>query len=241
MPEYNTDVNTAAGEMDCFVALPQGKGPFPPVILYMDVPGIREELKSMTRHLADNGYLGVLPDLYYREGRVRFDLRKGEEELQKMFAAGSKLTNAMIIEDTRGILTCLAELDYADQSVGIIGYCMSGQFVLTAAGTFPEQIKGAASLYGTRMVTDKDDSPHKLISSISGELYLGFAEHDPYVENFVIPTLKDDLDAAGVVYQLEVFADTEHGFCFPQRPAYARAAADKVWQDVFAMYQRTLS
>lgn len=241
MPEYNIDVNTAAGEMDCFVALPQGKGPFPPVILYMDVPGIREELKDMTRHLAANGYLGVLPDLYYREGRVRFDLSKGNEELKKMFAAGSKLTNAMITEDTRGILTYLAELKDADQSVGIIGFCMSGQFVLTAAGTFPEQIKGTASLYGTRMVTDKDDSPHKLISSLSGELYLGFAEHDPYVEDFVIPTLKDDLDAAGVLYQLEVFADTEHGFCFPQRPAYARAAADKVWQDVFAMYQRTLS
>ena len=55
MPEYNIDVNTAAGEMDCFVALPQGNGPFPPVILYLDVPGIREELKDMTRHLAANG------------------------------------------------------------------------------------------------------------------------------------------------------------------------------------------
>lgn len=241
MREYNIGVRTAAGEMDCFVAVPEGEGPFPPVIFYMDVPGIREELKGMTRHLAANGYLGVLPDLYYREGRVRFDLRKGEEELKKMFAAGSKLTNAMITDDTRGILAYFDGLDSARQSVGIIGYCMSGQFVVTAAGTFPERIKGSASLYGTRMVTDKDDSPHKLLSSISGELYLGFAEHDPYVEDFVIPTLKDDLDAAGISYQLEVFADTEHGFCFPERPAYAQAAADKVWQDVFAMYERTLT
>ena len=41
METYNIDVKTADGEMDCFIAHPQGGGPFAPVILYMDVPGIR--------------------------------------------------------------------------------------------------------------------------------------------------------------------------------------------------------
>ena len=28
MPEFNVDVTTADGEMDCFVAHPEGQGPF---------------------------------------------------------------------------------------------------------------------------------------------------------------------------------------------------------------------
>ena len=122
----------------------------------------------------------------------------------------------------------------------MIGYCMSGQFVLSAAGAFPERVRACASLYGTRMVTDKEDSPHKLISQIQGEVYLGFADHDPFVEDFVIPTLEQDMTANGVNFKLEVHENTEHGFCFPQRPAYVEAAAEKVWQTVFAMFERNL-
>ena len=255
MPEFNVDVVTADGAMDCFVAYPDGAypdgaypdgthsdgdGPYAPVIIYMDVPGIREELRDFARRIAGEGFYAVLPDLYYREGKVRFDLRKGESELKKMFAVGGALSNAMIMRDTQGILNYLSDQPQASEHVGTIGYCMSGQFVLSAAGTFPEQIKATAALYGTRMVTDKDDSPHKLIGAIQGEFYMGFAAHDPFVEDFVVPTLDTDMQAAGINFTLKTFADTEHGFCFPQRPGYVEDAAEEVWQDVFAMYRRQL-
>ena len=71
---------------------------------------IREELRQMCRHIAEQGYVVILPDLYYREGTVRFDLSKGEEELQRMFAMGSKLTVDMIMRATIDPLN-LSELD----------------------------------------------------------------------------------------------------------------------------------
>ncbi len=241
MHTFNVDVTTADGAMDCFVAHPDGDGPFSPIILYMDVPGIREELRGFARRLADDGFMCVLPDLYYREGRVRFDLSRGESELQKMFAMGSQLTNAMIMRDTQGILDYLHTQDNALADTGTVGYCMSGQFVISAAGTFPERIKATASLYGTRMVTDKEDSPHKLISDMRGELYLGFAAHDPYVEDFVVPEMTAMLDAnPSLIYQLDIYPDTEHGFCFPQRPQYKEQAAENVWSLMIAMYRRAL-
>ncbi len=85
MPTYNADVPTVDGFMDCFIAHPDGEGPFAPIILYMDVPGIRQELEDFAQRLAADGYMCVLPDLYYRDGKVRFDLSKGAEELQRMF------------------------------------------------------------------------------------------------------------------------------------------------------------
>lgn len=240
MREFQVDIRTRDGEMDCFVAHPDNNRAFAPIIVYMDVPGIREELRDFARRIAEAGYLCVLPDLYYREGKVRFDLSKGRAELQRMFAVGGALTNEMIMRDTQGIIDYLADLPQAKSKVGIVGYCMSGQFVLSAAGTFPDQIKATASLYGTRMVTDKQDSPHKLIPNIEGEIYLGFAEHDHYVEEFVVPDLTSALKTNGINYHIETHKNTEHGFCFPQRPQYNAAAAENVWKTVFAMFQRQL-
>ena len=240
MKEFQTDVKTPDGMMDCFVCYPEGQ-PLPAVILYMDIPGIREELRDMCRHIAEQGYVAVLPDLYYRDGAVRFDLSKGDEELKKMFAMGSKLTNEMIIRDTEGLVNYCKSSNFITDRIGCVGYCMSGQFVIAAAGSFPNDIKAAASLYGVRIVTDQSDSPHLLADRISAELYLGFAEHDPYVEDFIIPDLTAALDANHVTYTLETHASTEHGFCFKQRPTYNELAAEKVWDRLFDLYKRTLN
>ena len=118
MQTRQIDIQTADGAMDCFIARPDGDGPFMPVLFYMDVPGIRQELRDMAMRVASDGFLCVLPDLYYRSGKVRFDLRKGESELKKMFAEGSKLTNQMIVSDTAAML---AHLDADPQLMKEIG------------------------------------------------------------------------------------------------------------------------
>ena len=240
MQEFHVDVPTPDGLMECFAAHPDGPGPFAPVILYMDVPGIREELRNMARRFAENGYFCLLPDLYYRHGKVRFDLSKGPEELQRMFAVGRGLSNAMVMRDTQGMLDYLKNNPLATDRTGIVGHCMSGQFVVSAAGTYPARIAAAVSFYGTLIVTDKPDSPHKLAPSIEGELYLAFAEHDPYVEDNVIPELRAALEAASVRYRIETYPGTDHGFCFPERPAYSEEAAERGWAAVFELYERTL-
>ncbi len=240
MKEFHVGVRTRDGTMECFVAHPEGAGPFPPVILYMDVPGIREELHDFCRRIAAQGYYCLLPDLYYRQGRVRFDLSRGEEELKRMFAAGQALTMSGVMADTEAMLEHLHSSAPAGGPVGVIGYCMSGQYVVAAAGRFPDRIAAAASLYGVRIVTDKPNSPHLLAAQIKGELYLGFAEHDPYVEDFVIPELTKALDTHGVTYSLEVHPGTHHGFCFPERPSYAHDAAEKVWDILFGLFKRRL-
>ena len=240
MKEFQVNIKTPDGMMDCFVCHPEGEA-LPAVLFYMDVPGIREELRDMCRHIAEQGYVAILPDLYYREGKVRFDLSKGEEELQKMFAMGSTLTNQLIMRDTEGLVEYCKSSHFITDKIGCVGYCMSGQFVVAAAGSFPSDIKAAASLYGVRIVTDKPDSPHLLADKIDAELYLGFAEHDPYVEDFVIPDLTASLDTNNVTYTLETHPGTEHGFCFKQRPSYDEPAANKVWDILFDLYKRTLN
>jgi len=63
MIERNIFIVTRYGSMPGFAACPDGAGPYPPVILYMDAPGFREELRNMARRIAARGY-------YCRRGAV---------------------------------------------------------------------------------------------------------------------------------------------------------------------------
>jgi carboxymethylenebutenolidase len=140
MPEFHTDVPTADGNMECFAVHPEGPGPFPAVIFYMDVPGIREELRDMCRHIANQGYFCLLPDMYYRDGKVRFDLSKGEEELQRMFAQGMKLNIAGIMRDTQGMLDYLDSNPTVRGPTGCIGYFLPRRPLYTAYASLPTRL-----------------------------------------------------------------------------------------------------
>ena len=241
MNTHSTIIKTRDGEMECYISYPDGDGPFPGIIFYMDIPGIRDELITMSERIAAEGYYCVLPDLYYRDGRVRFDLEKGEDEIRRMFAQGQKLTMSGVMNDTGAILEHLKSSITSTLPAGCIGYCMSGQYVVAAAGRFPEAIRAVASLYGVRIVTDNPNSPHKQAKKMKVELYLGFAEKDPYVEDFVVPTLKSTLEENKVSHVIEVHPNTEHGFCFPERPTYNFDAAESVWLTTLDLFHRNLS
>ncbi|MGB6937281.1 MAG: dienelactone hydrolase family protein [Xanthobacteraceae bacterium] len=75
MIEQTFNIATPSGRMETFVTHPEAGGPFPPVILYMDVWGIREILFDLARRVATVGYHVLVPDLYYRQGRIRTDYR----------------------------------------------------------------------------------------------------------------------------------------------------------------------
>jgi len=241
MPENIISLKTADGDMETFVVSP-GEGAFPPVILYMDAPGIREELYEFARRISRQGYSVILPDMYYRLGSLRFDLTKGgAAEQSKMFDAMTSLSNALVMSDTKAMLDWMAtEPTVKPGPVGCIGYCMSGQYVVSAAGTFPDHFAAAASLYGVGIVTDAPDTPHKLAPHIRGELYFGFAQTDQWVPDNVIPDLKAEFDANNVTYTVDVWPGTGHGFCFPEREAYVEQAAERVWTKVFELYSRRL-
>jgi len=241
---YEVPLETEDGVMPTFVTWPKTGGPFPPVIFYMDAPGMREELRNMSRYIAEQGYVVILPDMYYRVGKIRFDrdgLHSGPQFMAVMRAARDSISNELIASDTGAMLEYIDALPQAKKGpVGCAGYCMSGRFVVTVMARFPERMAAGASLYGTQIVTEEDDSPHLFVDRIKGELYLAFAETDSYVPDNVIPDLTAALEKTGVKYSLKVFKGTEHGFCFAERSQYHEPSAKQVWLDMLDLYARKL-
>ena len=247
MQEFESEIETADGVMDVFVCHPEDDGPHPAVILYMDAPGIREELRDMARRLGTTGYTVVLPNMYYRtgrEGHYGYDLdliREDDDERAKMFEVMGTLSNVRVVEDTRGLLDfidrCAAA---APGAVGCVGYCMSGQFVISAGAAHPERFDAIAAYHGVKIITDQPDSPHLVAHRIRGEVYLGFASDDPYVPEAELAAMPGAMQAAGVRHTIEIYPGTEHGYVFPQRPAYQKAAAERHWETMLALFDRRL-
>ena len=247
MQESDVVIRTPDGDMDCFITRPEEGGPHPAVILYMDAPGIREELRDMARRIGTVGYYVILPNMYYRtgtEGNYGFDLlktRDSEEERNKMFAVMNSLTNALVVSDTGPMLDHIrADPAAADGPVGCVGYCMSGRYVVSVGAAFPDDFAAVASYYGVGIITDQPDSPHLKADRIKAEMYLAFAEKDHYVPDDIVAQLPGVMQAAGANARIESYPGTDHGFAFPKRPAYVKEAGERHYERMFALFDRNL-
>ena len=240
MQERHVTLATSQGGMETFVVHPDGEGPFPVVLFYMDAPAIREELHDMARRIASEGYYVLLPDLFYRFGILRFPVR-GPKARAIWREAMANMSNAEVMEDTRVMLEHV-DGDPAARGgrLACIGFCMSGRLVATAAGTFPDRVAVICSMYGVGIVTGKEDSPHLLAKDVRARCYFAFAETDETVPVYVIPALRSELDAHGVRYRLDIWPGTHHGFSFASRDVYHHEASEESWRIFFEMCREEL-
>ena len=230
--------------MNSFVVHPEEGGPFPVVLFYMDAPGKREELHDMARRLAAVGYFVVLPNLYYRRAREYWLKERTEPAMAEMFAHMATLDRAD--DRARHARRCSRFVDAdppADgKRIGAVGYCMSGPIVMWAAAGFPErhrlhrldprrqhgdrQRRLAAPRWRRRSAA-RATSPAPRSTS-------GRRRAD-------IDKLAAALRDAGTPHRIEWYPGVEHGFVFPQRVGvYDRAGAERHWERLFALFDRTL-
>jgi len=242
MIEKQVEIVTASGRMNSFVCHPE-RGAHPAVLFFMDAPGIREELRDMARRLASAGYYVMLPNLYYRFGAEELGAFTGEAwagARERIFALMGQLTIPMVMADAAALLAHADADPAATGPAGCVGYCMSGQYAINAAATYPGRIAAAAAFYGTNLVTEAPDSPHLAARHAKAEFYIGCAEIDEYAPLEMVTSLRDSLENDGVAAEVEIYPGTHHGFAFPQRGAYNRAAAERHWERLFALFARKL-
>jgi carboxymethylenebutenolidase len=252
MHDRTVAIATKSGPMETFITHPEADGPFPPVIIYMDFWGLREELFDIARRVGTVGYYCMVPDLYHRQGRVRNEWRNERNQMISMHNLDPErqrqamvplqnLSNAMVIEDTAALLEFI---DHGEPvrpgGIGSIGYCMGGRHVLCVAGAYPDRFIAGASLHGTMLIGDRADSPHHLAHRFRGELYCGFAEHDPHAPPAMRDHLGDLLKGCAVRYRHELHPGAEHGYALPNRDVYDKRAAERDWELIFAMFRRQL-
>ena len=61
-------LKTSDGDCPVAIVTPEGTGPWPAVVLFMDAGGLRPGIIAMATRLAGAGYMVLVPDLFYRFG-----------------------------------------------------------------------------------------------------------------------------------------------------------------------------
>ncbi len=242
MIEEFVSIETNDGTMNTFIVGPERYGPWPVVVFLMDAPGMREEIRNMSRRIASAGYVVAAPHLYYRQVEHYNLFETGDRD--RMFELMSSLSNDMVVDDARAVLAALADKDAskfaADTStVGTVGYCMSGPFALYLAAK-DERIRCAASIHGVALVTEANDSPHLQLPDVVGEVYVGCAESDDYAPPEMIAVFEASLEDSGTAGEVEWYRGTEHGFAFAERPQYIQTASERHWERLHSLFSRSL-
>lgn len=244
MIEETLDITTADGPMETFISYPERGGPYPAIFFLMDAPGIREELRDMVRRLATVGYYVLLPNLYYRAGRDTIYgpdvLTAGSDEQQRMRAVRTKMTIPPVMQDIGAMLAYVDQQEAVKTgAVGCHGYCMSGPYALAAAARYADRVMAAASFYGTWLVNNEaEESPHRSLGKVKGELYIACAEHDDLAPIPMVEELQGLFKQSGAAGELEMYPGVHHGFAFPERWCYDKPAAERHWERLLALYGR---
>lgn len=248
--EKPVDVRTPSGVCDAVLVHPEGKGPWPAVILFPDAFALRPSMRDIAKRLAGNGYVVLAINQYYRAMKAPpqgylFDFTNTAER-EKFMKLRAPLTNAGVAQDAQAFLAFLDAQAVVNKQakIGLFGYCMGGLMTMQAAVALGARVGAAASFHGGGLVTDQPDSPHRFISKLHGEYLIAIAENDHVAQPDAKQKLIDAFRAANVPANVEVFEGTIHGWCVKDMPArdgkqvYHEAQAEKAWSEFIALVER---
>ncbi|MBM6579199.1 dienelactone hydrolase family protein [Microvirga sp. BT689] len=215
----------------------------PGVILYMDAFGPRPALDAMAERLTDEGYVVLVPDLFYRYGdygpfdaKTAFSEEKTRTELRGMIGATSQ---DMTRRDTKAFLEALIQAG-ATGRIGTVGYCMGGSRAINAAAAYPDRIAAAASFHGGRLANDDPDSPHLNVAIIRGRVYVGSAGVDDSFPPEQSARLAEALRRAEVDHVIENYVGMAHGWAVPDSKVYDERGAERHWKRLLTFFDETL-
>jgi carboxymethylenebutenolidase len=199
----------------------------------------------MARRIAEAGYTVLMPNLFYRYGKLPlldFEFQMGEARSMKamgeLFAA---LPPAAMEKDAPFYVDAMLNRnDVSGNKIAVVGYCFTGAMALRTAAVAPDRIAAAASFHGGRLVTEDEDSPHTRIPQVKGELYFGHAVEDQTATPAQIAKLEDTLKGWGGVFQSEMYEGARHGWTVPGRDVYDEKQAERHYEKLFDLLRRTI-
>jgi carboxymethylenebutenolidase len=248
MQQTSIDVPAADGHSDAYFVKPDGPGPYPGILMFMDAFGVRPRLREMADRIAERGYAVLLPNLFYRSQRSPLvdpaaltDEQERGAAFAKLMPMMQALTAERVVADATAYLDFLAAQDgVATGPAGIVGYCMGGRNALIAISALPDRIAALGSFHAGRVVSEGPDSPHLGVGSITGEVYFGHADNDGSMTPEQIKALEAALTEAGVRYTSELYEGAPHGFTMSDTVMHHPEGEQRHWAALFALLDRAL-
>ena len=220
-------------DMDLYLSLPDGSGPFPAVVVSQHGGGVDQFIRDMSDRLAAEGYVAAAPNLFHR---ITDDmLTDGSRRIQH-------LSDPDIVADIDATLEFLRNLSAVNgEGIGITGFCMGGRVAWLAACTNP-YVKAAAPYYGGNIMVPwgkAAQAPFELTPGIKCPVLFHFGEIDENPTQTDMRKLDNELTRLGITHQFYTYPGADHAFMDYTAARYQKDASEVSWPrtlDFFAQH-----
>jgi carboxymethylenebutenolidase len=218
------------GKFAAYLAKPaQGSGPG--LVLLQEIFGINGYMKSMADRYAEEGYVVLVPDLFWRM-KPGVELGYSEADFKEALGYNERLDEENAVNDIAATLAAIRALPEQAGKVGTIGYCLGGRLAMLAAAR--TDVDCAVSYYGVGL-----DAYTNKIPAIHCPMIFHFAENDaltpPASREKIVAVLKGKPSIETYVYP-----GCDHAFATPEREHFDKPAAMMAYSRTMAMLRKVL-
>jgi carboxymethylenebutenolidase len=227
-------ISTPDGQMPAFLFKSAEYGKKPAIILFMEAFGLTPHIRKVAAQIANEGYVVLAPDMYYRElPNNKFEYGEVEQAMAMMYRIDF---GKPVEDDIRAAISYLkSQPDVFQGRVGVTGFCLGGGLTFLTACKFSEEIAAAAPFYG--MVLDEWIEE---MSNIAVPIYLFHGGVDPFIPLERIEQIESRFNELGKEYTLKVYPDADHGFFCYERSSYNQLAAEDSWHELTQFFHKYL-
>jgi carboxymethylenebutenolidase len=229
-------IKVAEGEMPGYFARPTGVNNPPVVLVAMEIFGLHEYIKDVTRRLAKLGALAVAPDYYFDEGP---DLTK-ITDIPKLLPIVNAKPDVELLSDLDNTVAWAKSQGGDTSRLGIIGFCRGGRTVWEYAA-HSTTLKAGASFYGPPVDPPNPlwpKSPTQLAPEMKAPVIGFYGEADTGIPVASVEALKAALAENKKPAEFHLYPGAPHGFHADYRASYRKEAAEDAWSNMQAWFKK---
>jgi carboxymethylenebutenolidase len=232
------DVAVTGGNMPVYFARPANVQNPPVILVCMEIFGLHEWVKDITRRVGHLGAFAIAPNYYFRAETGGVDLTK-IEEMPKIFPIVNAKTDTELFADLDATVAWAKSQGGDTNRLGIMGFCRGGRNVWHYSTHNPD-LKAGVAFYGT--LIDKSDAAPKSSIDLAPEVkepVLGlYGEEDAGIKVEQVQQMEAALKAAGKTAEFHEYPGAPHGFVADYRPSYRKEAAEDAWKQMTAWFKK---
>ncbi|WP_063568533.1 dienelactone hydrolase family protein [Achromobacter ruhlandii] len=213
-----------------YLAVPAA-GHGPGLVLCQEIFGINDFMRRTAQALADEGYVVLAPDLFWRQ-QPGIQLTDGPADMPRAFELYQRFDVELGVKDIASTLTALRALPEQQGGAGVLGYCLGGKLAYLAACRTDADV--AIGYYGVGIEDSLEEA-----ANLRGRLVLHIAEQDGFCPP---PARQRILKALGgkANVELYVYPGMDHAFARTGGAHYDKPSALMAHQRSMAALQRVI-
>lgn len=223
-------------DMPAYFARPASASNPPVVLVAMEIFGLHQYIKDVTRRLAKLGALAVAPDYYFRSGT---DLTK-ITEIKDLLPIVNAKPDAELLSDLDATVAWAKSQGGDTSRLGIVGFCRGGRNVWEYAA-HSSALKAGVAFYGPLIDPPNPawpKSPTQLAPEMKAPVLGLYGEADTGISVASVEAMKAALAANKKTAEFKVYPGAPHGFHADYRPSYRKDAAEDGWAQMQAWFKK---